>query len=554
MVKNFLLVLIGWLMSVGVYGQDWVVTDSQNSGCMNMSRSQAQQQSIPTIILEKEGSTLSVQLLNYGSNCGTSDFVVKTLMTDGGNDAEGTLEVVVTAVANALTDCYCPFNVTFTVNDVMTNNFTLKCWWFEGTVELQDGEPLVLEDVTEVVTIGDQKYKLRKALHKAMLSDANSCVGELHIPSELTYDGQTYAVVSLASNAFIRNSSLTRVYIPRTLSMIDFNEWNWQTANPFYSCKALEWIEVEEVNPVMSSTDGILYSKDKKVLLSFPVAAPHTTFTISDEVEYVGTAAFANNKNLEKVVGTSQNYVGNAAFGWCQSLEEVVLPSGIEALPLRLFMKCGQLKSVQMPVGVNRLGSEVFMGCSNLTEVSIPDGVKTIESEAFSGCKSLQRIVIPSGVERIMYSTFSGCTSLKEVIIPDGVKEIGNLVFSDCTSLPTLDVPESVTVIAGGAIPAAGLNTLYIRGLIEPRFISEKMFQDTNVHAKIYVQPSEVEKYKSYFGELVYPLASSQTVHISDVIVPSSSTPSVLYDLQGRRVIGEPAHGVYIFNGRKILY
>ena len=46
------------------------VSDVQNSGCMRETQSAASQW-VPTIVLTKEGSTLSVQLLNYVSNCCT---------------------------------------------------------------------------------------------------------------------------------------------------------------------------------------------------------------------------------------------------------------------------------------------------------------------------------------------------------------------------------------------------------------------------------------------------------------------------------------------------
>ncbi|MBQ4222688.1 MAG: chitobiase/beta-hexosaminidase C-terminal domain-containing protein, partial [Prevotella sp.] len=36
--------------------------------------------------------------------------------------------------------------------------------------------------------------------------------------------------------------------------------------------------------------------------------------------------------------------------------------------------------------------------------------------------------------------------------------------------------------------------------------------------------------------------------------LPFNKRPNVLYDLQGRRVIGQPKHGIYIGNGKKVIY
>ena len=64
-----------------------------------------------------------------------------------------------------------------------------------------------------------------------------------------------------------------------------------------------------------------------------------------------------------------------------------------------------------------------------------------------------------------------------------------------------------------------------------------------------YVPESEVEYIKTLYKGPVLPLSSfDQTVGISDV---NRSTSTDSYDLQGRRLTGKPAKGVYIEDGRK---
>ena len=119
------------------------VSDVQNSGCLNETRGE-DSQGEPTIVLTKEGSVLSVQLLNYESNCGTTDFnVTPEISTNEGETCF--LTVNVNPVIPGEMDCICPFNVSFTVRDLEPNSFYLDCWWYKGQVELKEGEPLVLE-------------------------------------------------------------------------------------------------------------------------------------------------------------------------------------------------------------------------------------------------------------------------------------------------------------------------------------------------------------------------------------------------------------------------
>ena len=121
------------------------ISDVQNSGCLNETRGEETQR-VPTIVLTKEGNILSVQLLNYESNCCTEDFNVAASFGRIYNC--DICSVSISPVGDEC-DCICPFNVSFTVRDsslgFIPNSFYLDCWWYKGMVELKEGEPLVLE-------------------------------------------------------------------------------------------------------------------------------------------------------------------------------------------------------------------------------------------------------------------------------------------------------------------------------------------------------------------------------------------------------------------------
>ena len=127
--------------------EDLTVEDVQNSGCLRQTRGDAAEP-IPTIVLQKEGNILSVQLLNYGSNCGTVDFNVTSTVSGGSDGAPYSVNISVVPDVPYETDCYCPYNVSFTVLDVEANSFYLSCWWYEGLVELTEGETYQLPKQT----------------------------------------------------------------------------------------------------------------------------------------------------------------------------------------------------------------------------------------------------------------------------------------------------------------------------------------------------------------------------------------------------------------------
>jgi hypothetical protein len=119
-----------------------------------------------------------------------------------------------------------------------------------------------------------------------------------------------------------------------------------------------------------------------------------------------------------------------------------------------------------------------------------------------------------------------------------------------------LDIPESVNKIELLAFNGTKMNELYIRGVIDSAYVSPNpyvsMFSGMSTNTKLYVLPSEVEKFKAIYNGPVYPITSGDTEGISEVeTLPASAEKT--FDLQGRRVQGEPKHGVYIQDGKKVM-
>lgn len=132
------------LMLTSMLASAQTVSDVQNSGCLSETRGEEPQRE-PTIVLTKEGSVLSVQLLNYEGNCCT-DYFNATYSISGGSDGGlCSVSINVAPVAELDCDCMCPFNVSFTIRDLEPNRFYLDCWWYKGTVNLKEGKPLVLD-------------------------------------------------------------------------------------------------------------------------------------------------------------------------------------------------------------------------------------------------------------------------------------------------------------------------------------------------------------------------------------------------------------------------
>ena len=434
------MILTTALNVVEAQGEELPISDKQNSGCLSMARGYEDEgEPIPTIILKKEGTILSVELQNYISNCATYDFEIKSSISDGIDGSPCSLSVNVHSVLpEIITTCDCPFNVSFTIRDFEPNSFYLDCWWYKGLVELTEGEPLVLEDVYEDATIDGMNFTLQKAFHQAMVT-RSEWVGEVRIPSELSHEGQTYSVTSISSDAFTDNTTMTKVFIPRTIKNTNFSEESGFNRNLFSWCSALESIEVEEGNPVLCSVGGVLFNKEKTRLYTYPAADSRTSYTVPEGVTWIDGSAFASNHHLV---------------------------------------------SISLPDGVTSLGSSAFYDCTNLEEVNLPYGLKSLAGYLFWNCSSLTDIQIPKSVTSVMSNA-----------------------FKDCKALKTLDLPESVTLLGDYVFSGCKLDSLIIRGVIDFSWNGHYwLFDGMGTETKVYVHPTQVDKFKAIYKGPVYPL------------------------------------------------
>ena len=213
-----------FLMFLPMLASAQTVSDIQNSGCLNETRGE-DSQGVPTIILTKEGSVLSVQLLNYESNCCTEDFNVTSSINVGFYDEPCLVYIGVDPIGDEC-NCICPFNVSFTVRDFKPNSFYLECWWYKGMVELTDGVPLVLAFNDEALPTGNdyrpfveegKVWKVRN--HNSISDNLDNVVDYYYFDGDTIINGKTckqmmcqrYVIPGYSYDYWTPEPSLTKV-------------------------------------------------------------------------------------------------------------------------------------------------------------------------------------------------------------------------------------------------------------------------------------------------------------------------------------------------------
>lgn len=178
---------------------------------------------------------------------------------------------------------------------------------------------------------------------------------------------------------------------------------------------------------------------------------------IGKNVEKIGVWAFENNQNLKEFSVDPENKYFCSVDGvlFTKDMKELLfypLSKGIETAEQKTDDgKTEEVKRItySVPDGVEKIRSKAFYKCEKLYSLSLPETVVQIEEKAFFKCTSLENINLPSSVTSIEKDAFGYCSALKEITVPASVKSIGDYAFYNCTSLLNVEMQckkENVTL------------------------------------------------------------------------------------------------------------
>ncbi len=218
------------------------------------------------------------------------------------------------------------------------------------------------------------------------------------------------SVTEIGDLAFYGCAKLTSVTIPAGVTSLGYGL--------FMNCSSLTALTVDSGNSKFSASSGILFSKDKTVLVLCPPGKSGA----------------------------------------------VTIPSTVTTIDNYAFSTCGKLTSVTIPASVTLIsGHVVFELCSSLTSINV-DSANTeycsIGGVLLTKDKTMLlaypegkqgAYTVPSGVKNIVDNAFRDCNYLTSVTIPAGVESIGAFAFYDCRAMTSVTIPASLTSIGYGA-------------------------------------------------------------------------------------------------------
>ncbi|MBQ9114539.1 MAG: leucine-rich repeat protein [Clostridia bacterium] len=202
---------------------------------------------------------------------------------------------------------------------------------------------------------------------------------------------QSKPIVEIREYAFNCDEKLEVIYIGADVKSID--------GKSFYTCNALERIEVDEANAYYCDVDGVLYNKAMTELICYPIK--HSAY-------------------IKRVKGYEGD-ISQDSEHYSSYVNEVL--------------------TYKIPYGITKIG-ELSFNYTDIKYIHIPESVVTIESMAFFRATALEEIIsynsngieyksLPNAVEYIGSDAFSYCQELDYMFIPRSVTYIGHHAFWD---------------------------------------------------------------------------------------------------------------------------
>ena len=299
-------------------------------------------------------------------------------------------------------------------------------------------------------TIGNMYYQINADGVSATLVgpvDITQVVGELSIPTTISYNGSDYPVTRIGKNAFISSGGLTgSLTIPNTVTSIG--------ENAFLSCSGL------------------------------------TELHLGSSLDTIGPAAFYGCKGFtgSLTIPNSVRAIEIGAFYGCTGFTgALTFGDGLKRIEKGAFCKCSGFTSLNLSEAVTSIGSCAFWGCSGFTgSLIIPNSVTHIEPNAFRNCSGFTEVISlatapPAFSFEDVFAGFS-CTTLT---VPCGCiaayassewHDYFTTIIDDCNSVPELD-EQKVIVYPNPTNGSLKIETENMESISIYNVLGEKLFE-----------------------------------------------------------------------------
>lgn len=235
----------------------------------------------------------------------------------------------------------------------------------------------------------ENSYKDGALVFENMLVDIDAGAEHVTISEEVTIStSKWFNLSNVKEIVFQKMSTIPLVNGPNFNGTITINDDSFIPAQRdidkiirHIHCSAFK---VTESNKQICAVDGVIYSKDKKILLAYP---RHRCgdFVIPDGTEIIYDNAFAYSDITSVNIPDSVYRIKTDAFSNCEKLKRIGFNKTITDYSkygdIGIFYGCQSLEPFTIPSHIETLGISMFFGC-NTTEIRLQEGIKRLDANS----------------------------------------------------------------------------------------------------------------------------------------------------------------------------
>lgn len=295
----------------------------------------------------------------------------------------------------------------------------------------------------------------------------------------------------------------------------------------FDTTRKLTQINVDNKNPVYSSSDGVLFSSGP-TLYRYPLNKSNETYDIPETIKYIANNAFKNTDNLMYInIPATVSSIGTNVFLNTYKLKSITVNNSNStyiSIDGVLFINNTRTliryppnnteSSYIIPNDVEGIDRYAFSNTFNLNNIIIGENITSIDITSFQNAYSLNSIIVDDANSRffsedgilftkdkntILY--YPRNNSKKSYTIPSSVKKINENAFAYVSNLLTVDISNNVTIIGNNAFSySPNITTITIPASVTS--ISENAFQNLTQLTQYIVNPNNLFYSSDNFGVL----------------------------------------------------
>lgn len=173
-----------------------------------------------------------------------------------------------------------------------------------------------------------------------------------------------------------RKSKIREITLPSSLKYIG--------VHAFLMCSNLVSFQVDNENKNYESVNHVLFNKNRKILIAYPLNCQQKSYTIPANVSKIGAGAFMDAIHLNEVkFSNTVVEVGAYAFADCTNLQTIRWSKRLQRIKSNAFQNCTKISTLKFPESLVQIDNGAFEFCNSLTTVFLEKHIRKINKAAF---------------------------------------------------------------------------------------------------------------------------------------------------------------------------